>query len=161
MISRVDSSVALSLGSLILGSGLTFALEAVRHRRTRSEAVHDARRLERSQAYVDFLNSAHDAAHLLGRATPGCPNPLDRDSASYWRLDSDVARRLRVIEILGSDHVTETSRRLRTALDVFRTATTRPDMVYDTPEYWDAYKHVTLRRKEFIDAARQDLRAVV
>lgn len=122
--------------------------------------MHDARRLERSQSYVEFLNSAHDAAHLLGRATEGCPNPLDRDSATYWKLDSDVARRLRVIEILGSDEVTAASRRLRSALEAFRAATTRPGMVYGTADYWAEYSQVAVSRDAFITAARGDLRAV-
>ncbi|WP_210438558.1 hypothetical protein [Nocardioides xinjiangensis] len=154
----MESSVFISLGSLVLGSGLTFGLEVLRHKRTRNDTVQDARRLERSQAYVDFLNSAHDAAHLLGRSTPGCPNPLDADGAVYWTLDSDVTRRLRVIEIVGAEAVTGAARMLRAALDDFRAATTRPGMVYATDEYWHEYSNVARHRDSFIESARHDLR---
>ena len=155
----MNSSVVLPLGSLILGSVLTFVFETLRHRRTRAEAVHDARRGERSQAYIDFLNSAHEAAHLLGRATPGCPHPIDAD-VSYWKLDSDVTRRLRVVEILGSDDVIDAARAVRQSLGQFREATRRPGVTYESPAYLESHAVFARHREALIVAARADLRDV-
>lgn len=154
---RVDSVVILPLGSLVLGSLLTFGLEMIRHRISRGEAVQDSRRLERSQAYVDFLDSAHEAAHLLGRATAGCPNPLIGQGDNYWRLDGDVSRKLRVIEVLGSAAVVAEAQALRRVLMDFREAVSDPTMVYGTPEYWEVYRPVMERRASLVAASRADL----
>ena len=155
----VDSSIFLPLGTLVLGSVLTFVFETLRHRRMRSEAVQDARRSERSQAYVDFLNSAHEAAHLLGRATPGCPHPIEPDVA-YWKLDSDVTRRLRVIEILGSDGVIAAARGVRESLGQFREMTMRDGVTYESDEYLASHRIFAGRREALIVTARADLRDI-
>jgi len=154
----VTSAVLLPLATLVLGSVLTFTLEGIRHRRQRKESVQDARRLERSQAYVNYLESAHEAAHLLGRATPGCPNPPDENSDSYWLVDSSVTSRLRVIEVLGSELVIDRARALRRALVKFRKDLAHEDMRYWSTEYQEAYALVAAARDEFIDVARADLR---
>ncbi|MBA4608265.1 MULTISPECIES: hypothetical protein [Aeromicrobium] len=154
----MDSAVLLPLATLVLGSVLTFTLEAIRHRRQRKESVQDARRLERSQAYVDYLECAHEAAHLLGRATPGCPNPLEDIAHSYWLVDSSVASRLRVIEVLGSEDVISRAKGMRTALVTFRRDLQSEEMTYWSEEYQDAYGLVVSARGAFIEAARSDLR---
>lgn len=156
----MSAAVLLPLATLILGSLMTFTLEAIRHRRQRTESVQDARRLERSQAYVDFLESAHEAAHLLGRATPGCPSPVDDISHSYWLVDSSVVSRLRVIEVLGSEEVIVKARAMRLALANFRQHLEREDMTYWSPDYQAAYRPVASARGDFVEAARTDLRHV-
>jgi hypothetical protein len=154
----VNSDTVIALVSLVAGSLLTFGLESIRHRRARRESVADSRRLERSKAYVDFLDASHEAAHLLGRATKGCPNPVTDIAGSYWRVDDTVSRRIRVIEVLGGDEVVARADALRRAIVAFRTDLGKPGMTYASDEYWSAYQPVASARRELIEAARADLR---
>lgn len=155
--STVHFDVIIPLVSLLAGSLLTYGLESLRHRRSRREEIQDSRRLERAQAYVDFLDSAHEAAHLLGRSTKGCPSPLDNPSESYWLIDSAVTRKLRVIQLLGSDPVVASARAVRSALTEFRRSITAEDMTYASDEYWSAHRPVADARDALIRNARDDL----
>ena len=153
----MNSDTVVALVSLIAGSLLTFTLESIIHRISRRESVADSRRLERSKAYVDFLDVSHEAAHLLGRSTKGCPNPVTDIAGSYWRVDDTVSRRIRVIEVLGGDAVVAKADALRRALVTFRSDVGKPDMTYASDEYWSAYEPVASARRELIEAARADL----
>jgi len=153
----VNPSVVIPLLSLVAGSLLTFGLESIRHRRARGEEIQDSRRVERAQAYVDFLEAAHEAAHLLGRSTKGCPSPVAGSAESFWLLDSAVTRKLRIIEVVGSDAVVDNARSLRAALGEFRSRVTDPEMTYASEDYWSAYKPVSAARNALINSARSDL----
>lgn len=149
-------NVALPVVTLIVGAAITLGANAIQHRTKRREALVDGLRAARAARYTDFLTAAHGAAHLLGRMTPNCPSPLEWDPNTYALVDSDVTQKLRVLELVGSESVVGAARPYRVALNDFRAAFDR-GFVYDTPEYWDAYRPVGRARDQFIAAARAEL----
>lgn len=152
----VNLDAMLPIATLVLGAALTFVTESVRHRRTRREALDDALRSQRATACTAFLESAHSAAHRLGRTATGCPDPLPADSDVYWLTDSDVTQKLRNLEIVGGERVVSSARAVRQGLLDFRDAV-RSGVVYGSQEYWAAHRPVAHHRDALIEAARAEL----
>lgn len=146
----------LPIATLLVGALLTFFAESIRHRRLRQESLEDGLRSKRAETYIDFLSAAHSAAHLLGRMAPGCPHPIEPDTDTYWFLDSDVSRKLRSLQLVGTEPVVRAALSLELALREFRRVIDRGDR-YGTPEYWDAYGPVSVSRDGLIRTARSEI----
>jgi hypothetical protein len=149
-------SVALPVLTLVLGAALTFGAESIRHRTERRERRQDALTARRADASTAFIEAAHEAAHLLGRMTPGCPNPLPLNEEKYWLIDSTVAARLNDLSLVASSGSLIAARELHRALQAFR-ANVMSGLTYDTEEYWNAYAPVREARQQFLEAARADI----
>lgn len=146
--------------TLILGAVGTFLADTVRYRRTRRDLLADTLRTERSGVYLAFVEACHEAAHKLGRMAVGCPEPLERDPAAYWLIDSDVTRRLRNLQIVGGEDVVGSAAAMRAALFEFRKAV-EAGVEYDGDDYRTAYRPVVLARDAFIEASRAELASVL
>lgn len=149
-------TVALPVVTLVLGAVLTFVAESIRHRTERRERRQDSLTARRADASIAFIDAAHEAAHLLGRMTPGCPNPLPMSEDKYWLIDSAVAARLNDLSLVASTSSLSAARGLHRALQAFRTAV-MSGLTYGTDEYWLAYAPVREARAAFIDAARAEI----
>ncbi|GAA1732102.1 hypothetical protein [Microcella frigidaquae] len=150
------TSALLPIITLVLGAVLTFLAESIRHRTERRERLQDALTARRADAATAFIDAAHESAHLLGRMTPGCPNPLPLDEDKYWLIDSAVAARLNDLALVASSPSLAAARALHGALQGFR-ASVMSGITYGSNEYWSAYAPVRAARTAFIDASRADI----
>lgn len=153
-------NVLLPIVTLILGAVGSFAAESIRHRTARREALADALRASRSERYIAFIDSAHSAAHTLGRMAVGCDDPLPANPDAFWLVDSDVAQKLRTLEVVGGEDVVSKAQALRDALIDFR-STVKAGVVYVSPEYHAAYAPVRTTRDAVIRAAREEINSLV
>lgn len=146
----------LPVATLIIGAVLSFVADSIRNARERRQRERDGLRVRQAEAAAAFLDEAYKAAHRLGRMAPGCPSPLAFDDDAYWVVESEVSRRLMLLELVASSRVVSQARGLRDALRPFREAV-RSGVTYDSEAYWAAYKPVQQGRQGFLHAIREDM----
>ncbi|WP_092965980.1 hypothetical protein [Agromyces sp. CF514] len=146
----------LPIGTLLLGAGLAALADAAKHRRDRKETRSDALLVELAASCREFLDAAHNAAHLLGRTAPGCPHPLADASAAYWLSESEVARSLRRLELIADDRLRDSARAVLDQLRSFK-STIDARAPYGSPDYLDALRGFQIARADFLAASRREL----
>jgi hypothetical protein len=150
-------TAVLPVATLILGAVLAELAEARRYRRNRADDQADALRRQRGEAYQVFIRDVHTTTHLIGRSSPGCPQPLDGPAElAHAAADSEVSRDLYQLEIFANEGTLAAARCLRDAVMDFRAA------VLDGAHYMDdAYQaalgHYQRARRAFLDEARTEL----
>ena len=89
-------TAVLPVATLVLGAGLTFLVQEYSRRHAHAEDRSDALRSQRASAYQVFIRDGHEAAHLMGRTSEGCTEPLSGVAAESCALrawDALITRR--------------------------------------------------------------------
>ncbi|MGZ4599734.1 MAG: hypothetical protein ACXVYY_16175 [Oryzihumus sp.] len=149
-------NAVLPVFSLLVGAGLSYAAEERRYRRLRRDQASDSLRSQRTDAYRMFVKNAHSAAHHIGRATPGCPMPLEDAPEAWAAIDRDVARDLYELELLATDETLDAARTLRQDLVAFRQTVIDGARYLDDP-YRAALGTYQASRTRFLRRARTEI----
>jgi len=142
--------------SLLLGVALSYLAEGRRYRRARIDHATDSLRAQRSEAYRTFMKDVHTTAHIIGRTTPGCPQPLGNAAEAQAAVDRDVTRDLYELELFASTATLAAARELRQSLMEFREAVIS-NVVYMDDAYRAALEPFRQARSVFLATARGEL----
>ncbi|MEP7369635.1 MAG: hypothetical protein ABI662_08270 [Dermatophilaceae bacterium] len=142
--------------TLLLGVGLSYLTEGRRYKRARRDNATDSLREQRGEAYRSFMKDVHLTAHIIGRATPGCPHPLSDPAEAHAAVDRDVARDLFELELFASTATLAAARQLRQSLTEFR-ETVISNVMYMDDAYRAALGRYQQSRTAFLATARGEL----
>ena len=159
-----------TLAGVAFGGIVTLAGEQLLYRRQRDDALNDRLYRERSTAYIQFVQAAHECAHGVGNLAfhsdlgdpeRALPSPDERVELS--RLpDVFAAKQVRVVEVVGPPDVAEAARNVQGALYRFRNVLLEA-LAEGTPlEYWgerylEEYTPLRDARTKFVEAAKTHL----
>ena len=102
------------------------------------------------------MKDVHTTAHIIGRTTPGCPQPLGNAVEAQAAVDRDVARDLYELELFASTETLTAARQLRKSLMEFREAVIS-NVRYMDPTYQAALGRYQQSRSVFLVTARSEL----
>lgn len=103
------------------------------------------------------MRAAHSSAHLTGRASVGCPDPLTGDrELALSSVDREVAADLYELELFANELTLEAARQVRSELAAFREVV-RSGAEYMGDEYRLALGSYQHARTKFLSVAREEL----
>jgi hypothetical protein len=156
-----------AIAAALIGAGSALGGVVLTQRqamRVKDRERRDVLRREQVQASLEFLASAHDIAHRLGKCHPGCPGQImdaDEITATYLAVDKELSPVFRKLEVTSTKEVVLAAGRARQALYDFREPFSPDEDSTVAPTYMsDAYREVLgayqAARDAFVQVARQE-----
>jgi hypothetical protein len=143
----------------LLTAVIGFGLSQFGYVRSRKDRLRDALLEQRGAAYRAFMKDVHLTTHLIGRATKGCPQPLDDSIEAFAAVDRDVARGLYELEVLAGEKALDAARDVRGAVRMLR-ETVQQGAEYKDEKYLEALHIYRGARERFLHEARKELLGV-